>query len=131
MQTHIQKHIHTYMCVCLHIIIIIYQFCTCNSFQVLCSVQSYLWGNQQPWHNSCHNKFGKGILYCLAFILEAFQCQYEDRFIFILMKTKDPLNIMVFKMIIRDGDIMPLFIFPHGLRLNTEAYIKCLKLKLA
>ena len=37
------------------------------------------------------------------------------------------VHIMVFGMVTSDGDIMPLFIFPHGLRFNREAYIKCLE----
>ena len=45
----------------------------------------------------------------------------------ILMKTKHPVHIMVFGVVSSDGDIMPPFIFPHGLKLNTEAYIKCLE----
>ena len=43
------------------------------------------------------------------------------------MKTKIPIYIIVFEVVTSDGDIMPLLIFPRGLRLNTEAYIKCLE----
>ena len=45
----------------------------------------------------------------------------------IVMKSKHPVHIMVFGLVTSDGDIMPPFIFPHGLRFNTEAYIKCLE----
>ena len=31
------------------------------------------------------------------------------------MKTKHPIHIMVFEVVTSDGDIMPPFIFPHGL----------------
>ena len=41
--------------------------------------------------------------------------------------TKHPVNIMVFGMVTSNGDVMPPFFFAHGLRLNTEAYIKCLE----
>ena len=34
---------------------------------------------------------------------------------------------MVFGMVTSNGDIMPPFIFPHSLRLNTEAHIKYLE----
>ena len=53
--------------------------------------------------------------------ISVFLCQSEDRFI--LMKTKYPVHIMVFGVVSRNRDIMSLFIFPHGLRLN----IKCLE----
>ena len=45
----------------------------------------------------------------------------------IMMKSKHPIHIMMFKVVTSNGDVMPSFIFPHALRLNTEAYIKCLK----
>ena len=41
----------------------------------------------------------------------------------IVRKTKHPVHIMVFGVITGDGNIIPLFIFSYGLRLNTEAYI--------
>ena len=43
-----------------------------------------------------------------------------------IMKTKLPVHIMVFRVITSDCDVMLSFFFPHGLRLNIEAYIKCL-----
>ena len=33
----------------------------------------------------------------------------------------------MFRVVTSDGDIIPPFIFPQGLRLNTEAYIKWVK----
>ena len=54
------------------------------------------------------------------------KCQSEDQFIFILMKTKHSVHIMMFGWLLYDGDIIPPFIFPHGLRLNTETNIKVL-----
>ena len=76
-------------------------------------------------------EFGNCMLYCLTFTTE-FQYEYfkvfgyqsEDRFI--LMKTKQSVHIMVFGMVIHDGDVMPPFIFTHGLRPNMEVYITCL-----
>ena len=53
--------------------------------------------------------------------------QYDKKFIIMLIKTKNPVHIMVFRMVASDGDVMSPFIFPHSLRLNTEAYIKCLE----
>ena len=37
------------------------------------------------------------------------------------MKNKLPVHIIVFELVTCDGDIIPLFICPHGPRLNTEA----------
>ena len=55
-----------------------------------------------------------------------FECESDDRIIFILIKTKHSVHIMVFGVVTNDSDLMiPLF-FPRGLRLNMEAYIKCL-----
>ena len=54
-----------------------------------------------------------------------FQSWSKDRFKFLLEKIKYPVHIMVFGEMNRDGDVMPLVIFLHCLRLNTEAYIKC------
>ena len=45
----------------------------------------------------------------------------------ILMKSKHPVHIMVFGVVTGNSDIMPPFIFLHGLRLNMETYIKCLE----
>ena len=33
---------------------------------------------------------------------------------------------MVFGVVISDDEVISPFTFPHGLRLNTEAFIKCL-----
>ena len=52
-----------------------------------------------------------------------FRYQLGDRFIFISMKTKHPFHIMVFEVVTLDGDVLPLFIFLHVLRLKPEAYI--------
>ena len=54
-----------------------------------------------------------------------FGCQFEDRFIFIMMKSKNPVY-MVFEVVTCNGDVMPPFILPPGLRFNTEAKIKFL-----
>ena len=43
------------------------------------------------------------------------------------IKTKHPVHIMVFGVVTKDGDVMHPLIFPQGLKLNTEAYIKCLE----
>ena len=45
-------------------------------------------------------------------------------FVFILMKTQHPVYIIVFGVVIGDGDAMPPSIFSHGIRLNLEAQIK-------
>ena len=45
----------------------------------------------------------------------------------IMMKTKHPVHIMMFGVNSSDSDFTPQSIFPHGLRLNIEAYIKCIK----
>ncbi len=41
-------------------------------------------------------------------------------------KTKHPVHIMVFEAVTSEDDNTLPYIQPHGLRLNTEAYIKCL-----
>ena len=51
-----------------------------------------------------------------------FGCQSENKFI--LIKTKHPIDMIMFGVVTSDGDVMPSFIFPHGL---TETYIKCLE----
>ena len=43
------------------------------------------------------------------------------------MKTKYPVHITMFGVVISDGDVKLPLIFLHGLRLNTEAYIKYLE----
>ena len=43
------------------------------------------------------------------------------------MKTKHPVHFMVFGKVTGDSDVMPPFIFPHGLKLNMEAYTKCME----
>ena len=58
--------------------------------------------------------------------LRVCRCQSEDRFMFLLMKTKYPVHIMMFGMVIHDGGFMAPFIFLQSLTLNTEAYIKFL-----
>ena len=45
----------------------------------------------------------------------------------IMMKTKNLDHIVVFRVVTDDGNIMPPFVFLHGLRLITEVSIKCLK----
>ena len=42
------------------------------------------------------------------------------------MKSKHPGHHMVFGVVTSNGDVIPLFTFQHGLRLNTETFIKCL-----
>ena len=41
------------------------------------------------------------------------------------MKTKHPVQIMVFGVITSNDDTVPPFIFPHDLTLNMKVYIKC------
>ena len=45
----------------------------------------------------------------------------------VMMKTKHPVHIMMFEMVISNVNIMPPFIYPHGAWLNTETYIKYLE----
>ena len=44
-----------------------------------------------------------------------------------MMKIKYSVLIIVFRKVTSNGDIRPTVIFPRGLRLNTEAYIKYLE----
>ena len=41
------------------------------------------------------------------------------------MKIKHLVYIMLLGAVTNDRDVIALFIFQHGFRLNTEAYIKC------
>ena len=50
-----------------------------------------------------------------------------DWFIFILMKTKHIVHIKIFGVVTGDIDVIPPFIFLHGLRLKTEADTKYLE----
>ena len=60
-------------------------------------------------------------------ISKYFRCQSEDRFM--LIKTKHTNYIMSFAVVTTEDEVIPTFIFPQGLRLNREAYIKCLGVK--
>ena len=53
--------------------------------------------------------------------------QSEEWIIFILMKTKYPVDTKMLGVVTRDDDVIPSFIFLHGLKLNTYAYIQCLR----
>ena len=63
-------------------------------------------------------------IYCRSSNILIFVCQSEG--IFMLMRSKHPIYIMLFGVVTNNGNIMLPFIILHGLRLNTEAYIKCL-----
>ena len=75
------------------------------------------------------------MLYCLALTakertntkIAVFRCQSEEIFILILMKPKYPVHIIMFGVVISDGDVMSPFIFPLSHRSNTEANIKSLE----
>ena len=60
-------------------------------------------------------------------VMEEFITVHRLGTIIILMKIKYPVHIMVFQMVTCDSDIKAPFIFSQGLRLNIEAYIKCLE----
>ena len=69
---------------------------------------------------------------CLEFTAQyedfrEFGYQSVDTCISILMKIKHPVRIRVFEIITSNGDIIYSFIFPHGLKLNTETFIKYLQ----
>ena len=44
-----------------------------------------------------------------------------------VMKSKYPVQIMMFGVVTSNSDVMPPIIFPHGLTLNTEVCIKYLE----
>ena len=44
-----------------------------------------------------------------------------------VMQTKFPATIMVFGVIESEGDVMPPYFFPKGVKVNTEEYLKVLK----
>ena len=45
----------------------------------------------------------------------------------IVIETKHPVYVMIFGVVSSNGNIIPLFIFQHGLSLNTEAYLKIME----
>ena len=50
--------------------------------------------------------------------------QYEDRFIFVLMKTKHPAHLMMFRVVTSDENVIPSLFSSHSLKFNTESYIE-------
>ena len=65
---------------------------------------------------------------CYKFPPEDFRLfgwQSEDRFIFLLIKTKLSVHMM-FGMVTYGGNVMSLFIFTNNLRVNTGSCKKCL-----
>ena len=76
-----------------------------------------------PWCNSFLQKFGNDLLDYLAFMrnpnykdFKVFGCQFEDVFTFILKKTENTAHIMMSGVLTSSGDVMPIFLFPCGLR---------------
>ena len=45
-----------------------------------------------------------------------------------VMKTKFPANVMVFGVVSSEGHVMPPYIFPKGLKVNTTEYLKVLEM---
>ena len=45
----------------------------------------------------------------------------------IVIKTKQQVHIIEFGVITNNANVIPPFSYPHGLRLNMEAYINCFK----
>ena len=93
----------------------------CFGFYLLCSKQETI-----------HSNRNLEMAYCTAWHFyqklqykdyREFRCQSENRFIFLLMKSRHPIHMVV----TNHGDIMLSFIIPHGLRLNMEVYIKWLE----
>ena len=79
-----------------------------------------------------HRNYRNDIMFRLASRAEApmwklvFSCQSKDGSLFILIKTKHFVYIMIFVEVISYDDSTPLFILPYGLRLNT--HINCMDL---
>ena len=42
-------------------------------------------------------------------------------------ENQTPSHIMVFGVVTNDGDVIPPFVFPHGFRVKTEAFMKSLE----
>ena len=47
-----------------------------------------------------------------------------------IMQTKFPATVMVFGVVSSEGHVMPLYIFPKGLMVNTVEYLKVLEMHL-
>ena len=56
-----------------------------------------------------------------------FRCQSNNRIIFTLLKTKYPVQMIALWMVTSNGNVLPPFIFPNGLKLNIKAYTKSLE----
>ena len=70
--------------------------------------------------------FKQALFQVLSTVHQIMSVEYFLSVVPIEMKTKHPVYIM-FGVVINNGNIMPPFIFPHGLRPDIEAYIKCLE----
>ena len=117
--------------------IIFHMHFICFRFCLMCSklnsIGVCLWGKQH--HNAIYFTRNLEIAWCTVRHscsklqyedFRVFGCQSKGRFIFMFMKTKHPVHIMVLEMVTSNGDVMPPFVSQHGFWLNTEAYIKCL-----
>ena len=81
---------------------------------------------ESQWHNLLLQKFGNIILYCGIHtgssntkISTLFDCQSENRFIFIEMKIKHPVHMLVFGVVTSDGDVVVSIIL-YGLTFQHE-----------
>ena len=108
---------------CQPIELLISRFCLLYSKLALSAVYA------APWRNSFLPKSGNK-LYSLVFTRKP---QYEDFRVFRCQiqihidEKQTPVHTMVLGVITSDGDVIPPFIFPHGLTPNMETYIKYLE----
>ena len=84
----------------------------------------------QQTHSSPPTEYAFVFLRWEKFLPESYSELTEQPLVYsvptLKVKTKYSVHIMVLWVVTSDGDIMPPCIFPHGRRLNSETYIKCL-----
>ena len=81
------------------------------------------------WRNSLLSRSGNGTLYnwrSSKSKFSEFRWQSEDWFMFMLIKSKTAVHIILFEVVRSDGDVMLSFILQDGSTFNKEALIKCL-----
>ena len=84
------------------------------------SLEYCQWKKGPPWHKIPRTEVQKQQIVQLGShtkvlyeYLRVFGCQSEEKFTFLLIKIKQPVNMMVFEMFTSDGDFMPLYNLPH------------------
>ena len=100
---HTHTHTHTHTHIYIYIYIYIYKSRTQKQHHDTIHFSRNM---KMAYFTICHSRQKRQYEY-----FSVFGCQAEDRFVFILMKTKHSVHIIVFGMVTNDGDAMAPFIF--------------------